>query len=217
MLEWIVRFIGSLGYWGVGALMAIENIVFPLPSELIMAFAGFLVNRGYMSLPGAVLAGTAGSVLGSLPVYYAACSFGEERLSRWIDRQRWWLRIRGSDIERANARFKRNGTRAVVIARMIPGVRALIALPSGFSRMNVARFTAANFAGTLLWCSGLALAGQQLGAHFFRIEHFIRPFLGVILAAAAVGVTVWFGRRDRRQAQRVSAAGGLPLRRKTDR
>ena len=182
-----------------------------------LPFAGFLVNRGYMSLPGAVLAGTVGSVLGSLPVYYAASSFGEERLSRWIDRQRWWLRIRGSDIERANARFKRNGTRAVFIARMIPGIRALIALPAGFSRMNVARFTAANFAGTLLWCAGLALTGHQLGAHFFRIEHFIRPFLGVILAAAAAGFTVWLGRRERRQVNPAPASGQLPLRRKADR
>src|SRR4051812_16650964 len=125
MLSWIAHFVGALGYTGVALLMAIENVVFPLPSELIMPLAGFLAGRGYMSLIGVIIAGTIGTVAGALPVYWMAHKVGEERIANWIEAHGRWLRIRASDIERANDSFKRHGGRAVFVAQLIPGARVL--------------------------------------------------------------------------------------------
>src|SRR5580765_5823726 len=119
MLSLIAHFVGTLGYLGVALLMAVENVIFPLPSELIMPLAGFLAGRGYMSLPGVIIAGSVGSVAGALPVYWMARKVGEERIAHWIESHGRWLRIRARDIDAANARFKRHGGLAVFLSQLI--------------------------------------------------------------------------------------------------
>lgn len=86
MLHSIVRLVSALGYWGIGLLMAVENVVLPLPSELIMTFGGFQCARGRLTLVGTILVGTVGSVIGALPLYAAARFMGQERVSGWVDR-----------------------------------------------------------------------------------------------------------------------------------
>jgi Uncharacterized membrane-associated protein len=195
MLSLIVHFVGALGYMGVALLMAIENVVIPLPSELVMPLAGFLAGRGYMSLPGVIVAGTVGSVAGAIPVYWAAQKVGEDRIAAWIEAHGRWMRIRASDIERANARFKRHGGRAVFFSQLIPGVRVLISVPAGVARMNLGWFVLTNLAGTFIWCGVLAVAGEELGVHFQTVAGFIRPILVLSLGAAIAGFSVWVWRR----------------------
>jgi membrane protein DedA with SNARE-associated domain len=194
MLQWIVHLVASLNYLGVAILMAIENIILPIPSELIMPLAGFETASGRMKLARVILAGTIGSVAGSLPLYYAGCALGKDRLSTWVEKYGRWMMIRGNDLERATKHFSGNNVRAVVIGQLIPGVRGLISLPAGVARMNLALFLGANFVGTFIWCTVLAVAGRLLGANFTKIHKFLGPVGWSILAllvAALIGRIFW--------------------------
>ena len=179
--------------------MAIENVVLPLPSELIMPLAGFQTTTGRMSLLGVTVFGTAGSVLGALPLFYAGRLLGEERVKHWIDRHGRWLLIRRRHVDRARGRFKGNHFAAVTLAQLLPGVRGLISIPAGIARMNVFLFLLAKFIGTLVWYAALAVGGRVLGAHFTQIYKVLGPLglilIGVLLAAGAAWV---FRRRNRR-------------------
>jgi len=198
MLRWIVDWVASMSYWGVGLLMAIENVVLPLPSELIMPLSGYLSSRGRMTLWGAIAAGTIGSVLGALPLYYIARRVGKDRVTAWVDRHGKWVLVRGRDLERANARFAGNNFTAVAVSQIIPGIRGLVALPAGFARMNVFMFLLANFAGTIVWCGMLAIAGSVLGANFARVHKFLGPIGWAVLAIILVAAIAWGIRRRRK-------------------
>jgi membrane protein DedA with SNARE-associated domain len=113
MLRAVVRLVGELGYWGIGVLTAVENVVLPIPSELIMPFGGFKCAVGQLTLTGTILAGTIGSVIGALPVYALGRMLGKERVTAWVDRHVKWIMLRGRDLERAGMRFERHGGRAV--------------------------------------------------------------------------------------------------------
>lgn len=199
MLQWIAHLVGSFGYFGVGLLMAIENVVLPLPSELIMPLAGFESAAGALSLTGVVLAGTIGSVIGALPVYAAARALGEERLTTLVDRYGRWMLLRPGALERANDRFERRGKLAVILSQLLPGIRGLIAIPAGFARMNVAVFAAANFAGTLVWCAVLAWLGHLLGANYAKVDRYVGPASWIILAALLAWGVVWVLRRRKKR------------------
>lgn len=201
MVRWVAGLVGSLGYIGVALLMAIENVVLPLPSELIMPLAGFASGTGRMTLWGVILAGTIGSVVGALPVYAFARSVGEERISRWIEAHGRWLLLRGKDIKKADNRLKQHAGRAVVLSQLVPGARGLIAIPAGFARMNVTWFALANFIGTVIWCTVLAVAGNVLGSHYTKVEHVLGPIGYVVLAAIAIGSIVWLMRRRGQRSQ----------------
>jgi membrane protein DedA with SNARE-associated domain len=199
VLHWISHLVNALNYWGVAVLMAIENVVLPLPSELIMPLAGFRTLSGRLSLTGVIIAGTVGSVLGSLPLYYAGYALGEERLERWVDRHGSWLLMRGRDLERASKRFTGNNFVAVTIAQLLPGVRGLISVPAGVARMNLGLFLLANLIGTAVWCTALAVAGQLLGANFGKIHKFLGPVAWAILALAGAALVFWLVRRRRKR------------------
>ena len=101
MVDWVQNLMDSLGYLGIVLLMVLENLFPPIPSELIMPSAGFAASRGKLNLPLVVAAGTLGSVLGTLPLYYVGRAFNEERLVTWADRHGKWLTVSGKDIRRA--------------------------------------------------------------------------------------------------------------------
>jgi membrane protein DedA with SNARE-associated domain len=207
MLHWMAQFVSSLNYMGVAVLMAIENVVLPLPSELIMPLAGFETANGTMGLVGVILAGTIGSVIGALPLYYAGCFLGEDRLRSWIQRNGSWLMMRGRDFDRVTKKFSGNNFVAVAIGQVVPGVRGLISLPAGVARMNVGLFLLANFVGTLVWCAILAVAGRMLGVHFPKIHNFVGPAGWTILALLLVALVAFvLKRRRQRRASQVAAA-----------
>ena len=199
MLPWIAHLVGALSYWGVAILMAIENVFLPLPSELIMPLAGFLTANGSMTLTGVIIAGTIGSVLGALPLYYAGRALGEERPERWVERYGRWTLLRGKDVERASARFSGHSFVDVIIAQMLPGVRGLISIPAGVARMNVGLFLLANLIGTLIWCAVLAVAGRILGANFTKIHKFLGPVGWTILGVLIAAIGVWAVVRKRKK------------------
>jgi membrane protein DedA with SNARE-associated domain len=164
-----------------------------------MPLAGFETVNGTMTLAGVILAGTIGSVAGALPLYYAGCVLGEDRLRSWVQRNGSWLMVRGRDFDRATQKFSGNNFVAVAIGQVVPGVRGLISLPAGVARMNLGLFLLANFVGTLVWCAILAVAGQMLGVHFPAIHKYLGPAGWVILALLLVAVAAFVVKRRRQR------------------
>lgn len=183
---WIVAAISATGYSAIAMLMAAESACIPLPSEVIMPFAGFLVSTGRFDLWLVALAGALGCNIGSTVAYAVGAVGGRPFLDRWGSR----LLLDRHDLEQAERFFRRFGPAAVLIARVLPVVRTFIALPAGVARMPQLPFQIYTFIGSFAWCLGLAFVGQQLGARWNS-----DPWLAGVLhkADAVIGLAVLAG------------------------
>jgi membrane protein DedA with SNARE-associated domain len=166
MTDWITTFIEQQGYWAVAALMLAENIFPPIPSELIMPFAGFAASRGTLNPWLVVVAGTAGSVAGALFWYTVGRCLGYERLRRWVSNHGRWLTISIDELDRTQAWFDSHGHLAVLFGRLLPAVRTLISVPAGVTRMPIERFLLWSTIGSTVWTGVLTLAGFALGSRY---------------------------------------------------
>lgn len=185
MGEWIIGTITRMGAVGVFLLTLLETVFPPIPSELIMPLAGYLASRGEMTLVGAVVAGTLGSLLGAWLLYWLGRKFGQERLLQFADHHGRWLTLSRQDIERASAWFSRHGAWAVLVCRLIPGLRSLISIPAGIQRMPLGVFVACTALGSALWTAALVGLGYVLGANFEQVERYVGP-----VSNAVVGIIV---------------------------
>lgn len=183
MFEWVVSVIEAWGYPGVFLLMLAENLFPPIPSEVIMPLAGFLVGEGEMNLAVTILAGTAGSVAGTSAWYFVGRLFGAERLKRWAARWGRVLTMSPSDIDGAVGWFDRHGGAAVFFGRMLPAIRTLISVPAGIARMNFGRFLILTIAGSVIWTVLLTVAGLILQERFELVSGFIDPVSKTIVFA----------------------------------
>jgi len=195
---WIVAAISAGGYAGVALLMAIESACIPIPSEIIMPFAGYLVSTGRFNLWWAALAGAVGSNLGSTVAYYVGAIGGR----RFVDRWGSWILLDLRDLDRAERFFLRFGRPAVLIGRVLPVVRTFIALPAGVARMPQVPFQIYTFLGSFVWCLVLAYVGQQLGARWnsdLRLGAALHRADAaiVVLVLAGLGWFVWHRLRRR--------------------
>jgi membrane protein DedA with SNARE-associated domain len=181
MVEWIIGLTNSLGYWGIGLLMFLENIFPPIPSELIMPLAGFTVAQGKMDFSLAVIAGTVGTMVGTYAWYYFGRLANYQRLSSWIDRYGKWIRVTVQDIDRVNNWFDKYGRKAVFFGRMVSGIRTLISLPAGMSQMPIVSFTIYYTIGTFIWTLTLTTAGFLLGENYTSIEKYLAPISKLVL------------------------------------
>jgi membrane protein DedA with SNARE-associated domain len=212
MADWITSFITEGGYLAIALLMALENIFPPVPSELIMPFAGAVAARGDLNFVLVVIAGSIGSLLGTLPWYWAGAKLGAKRLERWADRHGRWLTITGDDLQRADRWFDRHGSWAVAAGRLVPALRTVISAPAGIMGMPFGRFLLWSALGTVVWTSALAGIGQMLGDRYDEISHWLDPITIVIIAGAVIG---WLWRVIRFQpshASRPSSARRGPAR-----
>jgi membrane protein DedA with SNARE-associated domain len=186
MLEWITNAISHLGYVGIAALTFLETIFPPIPSEVIMPFAGLAATRGQLSLAGVIVAGTAGSLLGTLPLYYVGRALGEDRLKAWAMRYGRWLTLSSQDIERVGRWFDRHGELTVLIFRLLPGVRSLVSLLAGIRKMHIGRFVLYSTLGVSLWSAWLASLGYILGTQFTQVADYLDLLSWVVVGATAV-------------------------------
>lgn len=170
MIEFVQEFISSIGYIGITVLTIAENIFPPIPSEVVLPFAGFTANQGDLSLPGVIIAGVLGSIIGALPLYYLGYRLGESRVEEFADKHGHWVGVTSDDIERVNDWFRERGQLAVFICRMIPGLRSLISIPAGTARMNILVFMLWTTLGTVIWTTVLTIAGYFLGENYDRIK-----------------------------------------------
>src|SRR3974390_3844619 len=154
LASWIVAVISATGYLGVVILMAIESACIPLPSEIIMPFACYLVSIGQFSLIGAATAGALGCNVGSTVAYYVAAKGGRPAFERWGR----YVLISAAALDRAEYFFARYGAITVFIGPLLPGVRTFIAFPAGLARMPMAKFQIYTFRGSWPSCLGLAFS-----------------------------------------------------------
>ncbi|MBE9181515.1 DedA family protein [Oculatella sp. LEGE 06141] len=199
MAEWITGIINALGYVGIGFLMFLENLFPPIPSELIMPLAGFTVARGSMNFGLVLLAGVAGTMLGALPWYFAGRVLGGDRLKRWADRYGKWLGISSEDIQKSITWFRKHGSKAVFLGRLVPGIRTLISIPAGTCDMAFVPFLLYSTLGTLAWVTLLTYAGFALGHNYVLVEEYVGPLSKIVLAIVLVIFIVVVAQRRRRR------------------
>jgi membrane protein DedA with SNARE-associated domain len=186
----IVAFISALGYWGVLILMAIESACIPLPSEIIMPFAGYLVATGQLNLWLVATAGAIGCNLGSIIAYEAGKHGGRPIVERWGK----YILIDAHDLDRADAFFLKYGSVAVLIGRLLPVIRTFIAFPAGVARMPLGKFHFYTFVGSWPWCFMLAWVGMKLGTAWDSDPRVKAAFhdAHLIIAGVFVVAGVWF-------------------------
>jgi membrane protein DedA with SNARE-associated domain len=181
--NFVISVIEQLGYTGVFVAMGLESACIPLPSEVIMPFAGFVVWKGELTLIGVTLAGTAGSLAGSLVAYFVGGYGGLPFLERYGK----YVLIRKSELDRAHTWFGRYGETTVFVSRLLPIVRTFISLPAGVARMDVKKFSLYTVLGSLPWCFGLAYVGVLLGPHWSDLEALFR-YLDIVVIAGIIGL-----------------------------
>jgi membrane protein DedA with SNARE-associated domain len=211
MTQWVTSAVNSFGASGVLVLMLLENLLPPIPSELIMPMAGFYAAQGRMSFWGVVAAGTAGSVLGAIPLYYLGRGVGRERLRRWVERRGHWLALAPGDLDKADAWFSRHCGTAVLLCRLIPGVRSLISIPAGLNAMPMPKFLLYTTLGTAAWSGALAYAGKLLGENYAEVGEWLGPLTKIVLGLLGVAYVVRVIRlRRARGARRAAGTAGDP-------
>ena len=196
MVEWITNTMNSLGYWGIGLLMLLENLFPPIPSELIMPLAGFTVAQGKMQFIPAVAAGVLGTMVGTLPWYYLG-SLGEQRLKRLVDRYGKWFALSSKDIDKANVWFNKHGAKAVFFCRLVPGLRTVISLPAGVSNLPLGLFLVYSTLGTLIWTCFLTGLGYFLGSNYYLVDDYLGPVSKVVFFVLLAGFAVWVFKRKK--------------------
>lgn len=196
ILEWIARG----GYLGIVALMALENIFPPIPSEVIMGLGGMAVARGQMQLGWLLLAGTVGSVIGNYFWYALGRKFGYRGLKPFVDRWGRWLTVDWQDVEAITRFFHDRGGWVIFVFRFMPSFRTIISLPAGMAKMPRWRFLVATSAGTTIWNIILAGAGILLDRNFEQLDRYVGPLaiatMVVVLGYYLYRVVTWKPREE---------------------
>jgi membrane protein DedA with SNARE-associated domain len=195
LADWVIDVIEKLSYLGVALLVALENLFPPIPSEVVLPFAGVVARQRDATLVGMIVAATIGSVVGALVLYGIAAAGGSDRLHHFIERYGKWFRLTMADIERAERWFDRRAVVAVLIGRCVPLIRSLVSIPAGFRRMPLGTFLLYTVIGSLIWNTGLIGAGYILGEEdrWKKIEDVMEWFQYVVILGilAAIGWFVW--------------------------
>ncbi|HYS80544.1 MAG TPA: DedA family protein [Anaeromyxobacteraceae bacterium] len=190
LAKWTTTVISTLGYGGVVLLMGIESACIPLPSEIIMPFAGYLAYTGQFTVHGAALAGAVGCIVGSIPAYYLGMYGGRPVIERWGK----YVLLSRHELDLAERLFARHGQWVVLAGRLLPVIRTFIAFPAGVARMNLTKFVVYTFIGSYPWCYGLAWVGMKLGEKWNTDPRLKAAFHRFDLAVGVLGVlaVVWF-------------------------
>ena len=186
ILEWIARG----GYLGIFLLMALENVIPPIPSEVIMGLGGMSVARGQMAMVPLILWGTAGTTAGNFFWYEVGRRLGVQRFRPFVERRQRWLTMDWHDVERLDRFFRRHGHWVIFVMRFTPTFRTLISLPAGMARMPVWKFAAFTFAGSAIWNTILAAAGLYLGSRFEMLDRYVGP-VAIGTTVLIVAIYVW--------------------------
>jgi membrane protein DedA with SNARE-associated domain len=198
IVDSVSALIAEYGYPAVFAAAFLEVIFPPIPSEVIFPLVGFTAQNRGLGLEntfGMATVGALGSTVGAILIYFVSAKVGRTAIVRFGKR----VRISEQEIKRAEIWFEKYGSVAVFTARMIPGIREIISIPAGISRMNFVKFVGYTFAGSLLWCAILALVGYYLGEAWSNFSDQVSSVFSVItfivIGAAAAGIGFWYTRR----------------------
>ena len=183
-----LEFIDAWGYVAVAVLMASENACIPIPSELILGFAGYLVSAGHMTFSGALLAGMIGGLLGSVFAYEVGAHGGRP----FVDKYGKYFFIKKSHVDTAQDWFDRYGLKAVFFSRMLPVIRTFISLPAGFARVDTKRFFTYTIAGSLPWTAAILYAGMMLGENWTDLMEYGHEASMVFVVCSIVAIVYFY-------------------------
>lgn len=184
MQTWITELINNYGYFAIVALIAIENIFPPIPSEVILTFGGFLTTYTYMTPWLVILWSTVGSVIGAIILYF---------LGKLLPPERWGklLRFKPEEVAGAQDWFLRRGQASVLLCRCVPIMRSLISIPAGMTRMNMVKFLVLTTIGSTIWNTLLVLLGAGAGSSWTLIVEYLGVYSWIVAAALSLGLAVF--------------------------
>lgn len=198
MSEWIIGFIEGGGYAAIALLMLLENVFPPIPSELVLPFAGYVAATGKLNPVGVLVSAVAGALLGALPWYWAGRRLGHGGLQHFASRHGRLLTLCPQDVDHAQDWFRRHGPASVGFGRLVPGVRSIISMPAGVARMQLGRFLAWSAIGTAVWSSLLLGAGYVLQSRYEEAQttiEWITRGIVALMVAAYLWRVLTFGKR----------------------
>ena len=193
MTQWVFAIVDRLGEIGIGLLIFLENVVPPVPSEVILPLAGFRARTGALNVWLAWPAATAGSVLGAIALYGLGAWLGYDRLHA-LAGKRWFFLTSQKDLDRGQRIFGRHGGKVVLLGRCVPVIRSLVSIPAGIVRMPLPRFLLLTAVGSGVWNALFIGLGWYLGDHWDRVQTWLGPVTYVVLGLALVGL-VWLAVR----------------------
>ncbi len=200
-MDWVFSIVDRLGAVGVGLLIFLENVIPPIPSEVILPLAGFRARTGSLNILAVWPAATAGSVLGALVLYGLGAWLGYERLHQ-LAGHRWFVLASQKDIERGDALFDRHGGKVVLLARCVPLIRSVVSVPAGIAGMPLTRFVLLTAIGSGVWNATFLWLGWILGENWGQVEGWLGPITYVVVGLLVVGVVILVVRRMRHRAAR---------------
>ena len=187
IFEVVTNFIDTIGYAGILLAMFIEGILTPIPSEIIVPFAGYLAESGRFNLVLVILVASIGATAGALVAYYLAKWLGRAVILRYGR----YIGLKESSLDKANQWFEKYGSYGVLIGHALPGIRSIISFPAGLANMDLKRFATFTFIGAAIWNSVLGSAGYLLGENYGRIEElFEAAHIDLIIITAAIIILV---------------------------
>ena len=186
MIDWATEIIDKIGLLGVAFLVALESVVPPIPSELVLLLSGFNVDQGNFTLVGALVAATVGSVVGALILYALGAFVSEERLMWLLHKVGRFVGFTKKDIDRGFVWFERHGAPVVFFGRLIPLVRSVVSVPAGAARMPIGQFVLWTTLGSALWNIVWLVIGQILGDQWEKADVWAGTFQLVVLVLLAV-------------------------------
>ena len=196
--DFVQHVVTKLGYPGLFLLIMLESTLVPIPSELIMPFAGFLAFKGEFSLPVILVINSSAALVGSGLCYWLGVVGGKPLLVRYGK----YILVRAKDIERTERFFARHGKATILIGRFLPVVRHIISVPAGIARMPLVPFFTQTFIGATIWGTVLMLVGYELGANWVTVAKQLKHIdliVGVLIVATAIALGVRFVLRRRRE------------------
>jgi membrane protein DedA with SNARE-associated domain len=193
---WIFTIVDRLGALGVGLLIFLENVVPPIPSEVILPLAGFRARTGTLNLVTVWPAATAGSVLGALVLYGLGAWLGHDRL-RALAARPWFVLASVKDVDRGREAFARHGGKVVLLGRCVPFLRSVVSIPAGIEGMPITRFVLLTALGSGVWNAAFLGLGWLLGENWAQVQSWLGPVSYVVIGLLVAGLVVLAVRRAR--------------------
>lgn len=188
---WSEKIMFALGYPGIFLVMFLECVFPPIPSEVVMPLAGFLVSQGRFNFIWVIVSGTLGSLAGALVLYWLGSWADEAIVRRWTRKYGKWLQITETDIDRVMAWFSRFGQPVIFFGRMVPIIRSLISIPAGLDHMKMGAFLLYTTAGSVIWNLLLTYGGMLLGENWEVILGWLDAYENVVLILLVVLLVVF--------------------------
>lgn len=188
----IIQLINSFGYFAIFFLIAVENIFPPIPSEVILTFSGFATTYTDLNIWASLFASILGSMFGAIVLYFVGNFLDKKKLKKLLSgKVGKILRLKPSDVDKANKWFDQKGNKTVFFCRFIPVVRSLISIPAGMNKMRLSKFLIYTALGTIIWNTVLMLLGKYMGSNWSKISSFISEFSHYLLVSIVACIVFW--------------------------